>query len=199
VTRFDFPANNLQEFITYAKANQTKLQYGSGAGTGSGNHLSCELLNAAIGVKITHVPYRDVGPLAQDMIAGRIDYQCILPGSMIPLIQSNKLKGIATLGSRRLAALPNLPSAREQGLAEFDAPNWFGFFMPKGAPEAIVRKLNQATIAALDTPSVQERFGALGAIVVAPERRSPEYLRKFLVSEIEKWGALIKAAGVLIE
>jgi tripartite-type tricarboxylate transporter receptor subunit TctC len=198
VTRLDFPANNLQEFIAYTKANQDKLQYGSGVGAGSGNHVSCEMLNSAIGVKVTHVPYRDQGRLTQDMIASRIDYQCVLPGTMIPLLQTNKVKGIATLGKGRLAALPNLPSAQEQGLTDFDAPNWFGFFMPKGTPEAIVRKLNQATIAALDNPSVQERFGALGAIVVAPERRSPEYLQKFLVSEIEKWGRIIKATGVQI-
>ncbi len=76
VARSDFPANNLQEFIAYTKANQAKLQFGSGAGTGSGNHMSCEMLNAAIGVKVSHVPYRDIGPLTQDMIAGRVDYQC---------------------------------------------------------------------------------------------------------------------------
>jgi tripartite-type tricarboxylate transporter receptor subunit TctC len=90
VTRLDFPANNLREFIAYTKANQGELQYGSGAGTGSGNHLSCEMLNTAIGVKVTLVPYRDMGPLAQDMIAGRVDYQCALPGTMISLIQTDK-------------------------------------------------------------------------------------------------------------
>jgi tripartite-type tricarboxylate transporter receptor subunit TctC len=132
VTRIDFPAHNLPEFIAYTKANQGKLQYGSGAGTGSGNHMSCEMLNAAIGVKVTHVPYRDIGPLTQDMIAGRMDYQCPLPGTMIPLIQTNKLKGIATLGKGRLAPLPDLASAHEQGLTDFEAPNWYGFFMPKG-------------------------------------------------------------------
>src|SRR5262249_22549247 len=120
VTRIDFPANNLQEFITCVKANQGKLQYGSGAGTGSGNPLSCELLNATISVKVTHVPYRDIGPLTQDMLAGRIDYQCPLPGTMIPLIETKKVKGIATLGRNRLAALPNLASAHEQGLTDFD-------------------------------------------------------------------------------
>src|SRR6266852_2044625 len=79
VSRIDFPANNLQEFIAYVRANQGKLSYGSGAGTGSGNHMSCEMFNAAIGVKVSHVPYRDNGPLTQDMIAGRDDYQCPLP------------------------------------------------------------------------------------------------------------------------
>ena len=199
VTRTDFPANNLPEFIAYTKANQGKLQYGSGAGTGSGNHMSCEMLNAAIGVKVTHVPYRDIGPLTQDMIAGRMDYQCPLPGTMIPLIQTNKVKGIATLGKGRLAALPNLASAHEQGLTDFEAPNWYGFFMPKGTPEPIIRKLNAAAIATLDTPSVQQRLGAVAATVVASERRSPEYLRKFVDSEIDKWAVPIRTSGTLIE
>ena len=199
VTRTDFPANNLPEFIAHTKANQGKLQYGSGAGTGSGNHMSCEMLNAAIGVKVTHVPYRDIGPLTQDMIAGRMDYQCPLPGTMIPLIQTNKLKGIATLGKGRLAALPNLASAHEQGLTDFEAPNWYGFFMPKGTPEPIIRKLNAAAIATLDTPSVQQRLGAVAATVVASERRSPEYLRKFVDSEIDKWAVPIRMSGTLIE
>jgi tripartite-type tricarboxylate transporter receptor subunit TctC len=163
VTRNDFPANNLQEFITYTRANQTKLQYGSGAGAGSGNHMSCEMLNAAIGIKVSHVPYRDIGPLTQDMIASRIDYQCPLPGTMIPLIQTSKVKGIATLGKGRLSALPQLASAHEQGLLNFEAPNWYGFFMPRGTPEPIIRKLNAATIATLDTPAVQERLNAVAA------------------------------------
>jgi tripartite-type tricarboxylate transporter receptor subunit TctC len=199
VARPDFPANNLPEFIAYARANQSKLHYGSGAGTGSGNHMSCEMLNAAIGIKIAHVPYRDIGPLTQDMIASRIDYQCPLPGTMIPLIQTNKVKGIATLGKGRLSALPQLASAHEQGLPDFEAPNWYGFFMPKGTPEAIIRKLNSATNAALDTPSVQERLNAVAATVVAPERRSPEYLRSFVLSEIDKWAVPIKASGTLVE
>ena len=161
--------------------------------------MSCEMLNAAIGVKVTHVPYRDIGPLTQDLIAGRMDYQCPLPGTMIPLIQTNKLKGIATLGKGRLAALPNLASAHEQGLTDFEAPNWYGFFMPKGTPEPSIRKLNAAAIATLDTPSVQQRLGAVAATVVAPERRSPEYLRKFVNSEIEKWAVPIRMSGTLIE
>jgi tripartite-type tricarboxylate transporter receptor subunit TctC len=199
VTRNDFPANTLQEFCAYAKANQGKLHYGSGAGTGSGNHISCEMLNAAIGIKVTHVPYRDIGPLTQDMISGRIDYQCPLPGTMIPLIQAGRVKGIATLGRERLPNLPNLPTAHEQGLKDFEAPTWYGFFMPRGTPEPIIRKLNAAAIATLDTPTVQQRLAAVAATVVTPERRSPEYLQKFVLSEIEKWAAPIKASGTQIE
>jgi tripartite-type tricarboxylate transporter receptor subunit TctC len=137
--------------------------------------------------------------LTQDMIAGRVDYQCPLPGTMLPLIEANKVKGIATLGKGRLSALPNLASAHEQGLTDFEAPNWYGFFMPRGTPEPIIRKLNAATIAMLDTPSVQQRLGAIAATVVAPDRRSPEYLQRFVLSEIEKWAAPIKVSGTLIE
>src|SRR5262245_15484953 len=133
------------------------------------------------------------------MIAGRIDYQCPLPGTMIPLIQTNKVKGIATLGKERLSALPQLASAHEQGLLDFEAPNWYGFFMPKGTPEPIIRKLNAATIATLDTPAVQEKLSAIAASVAAPNRRSPEYLRAFVLSEIEKWAAPIRVSGTLIE
>jgi tripartite-type tricarboxylate transporter receptor subunit TctC len=199
VARNDFPAGNLREFMTYAKANQSRLQYGSGAGTGSGNHIVCEMANAAMGVKVTHVPYRDVGPLTQDMIAGRIDYQCPLPGTMIPLIENNRVKGIATLGKERLPALPNLASAHEQGLTDFDGTVWWGFFMPRGTPEPIIRKLNAAATATLETPVVQERLRAVAATIVAPERRSPEYLQTFVASEIEKWAAPIKASGAQIE
>ena len=199
VARADFPANNLQEFAAYLKANPGQVQFGSGAGTGSGNHMSCELLNAAIGVKIGHVPYRDIGPLTQDMIAGRIDYQCPLPGTMIPLIETKKVKAIAVLAKKRLAALPNLPTAQEQGLADFDVPNWYVFFMPEGTPDVIVRKFNKATIETMESPRVQERLGALSATVVEPQRRSPEYLQTFVASEIDRWAGPIKAAGILIE
>jgi tripartite-type tricarboxylate transporter receptor subunit TctC len=199
VARNDMPVSNLREFMYFAKMNQDKMQFGSGAGTGSGNHIVCEMANAAMGVKVTHVPYRDIGPLTQDMITGRIDYQCPLPATMIPLIQANRVKGIATLGKQRLASLPNLPTAHEQGLTDFDGSVWWGFFFPKGTPDAIVRKLNQAAAATLDTPSVQERLAALAANVVASERRSPEYLQKFVSSEIERWAVPIKATGASVD
>jgi tripartite-type tricarboxylate transporter receptor subunit TctC len=133
------------------------------------------------------------------MVAGRIDYQCPLPVTMIPLIQANRVKGIATLGKQRLASLPNLPTAHEQGLTDFDGSVWWGFFFPKATPDAIVRKLNQAAVATLDTPSVQQRLAALAANVVASERRSPEYLQKFLASEIERWAVPIKATGASVD
>ena len=174
-------------------------QYASATGIGSGNHLSCELINSALGIKVTLVPYRDIGPTTQDMIAGRIDYQCPLPVTMIPLIEAKRVKAIATTGIERLPNLPNLPSAHEQGLTGFDVKTWFALYMPKGVSASIVQRLNEAVRAAMNTPSVQERIQAMAAVIVAPERRSPESLRDFQSREIEQWAVPIKAAGVSVD
>jgi tripartite-type tricarboxylate transporter receptor subunit TctC len=195
VARRDLPANNLQEFIAHAKANQAKMQYGS-AGVGSSVHLACAGLTAAIGVNITHVPYRGGGSAMQDLIAGRIDYQCPAAELAIPHIQGNSVKAIAVLTKNRSPTLPNLASAHEQGLANFDAGAWFSFVLPQGTPAAIVQKLHNATVAAMSAPATEERLKEFGSISVAPERRSPEYLQKFIQSEIDKWAALIKAANI---
>jgi len=195
IVRKDFPASNLAEFITYAKANQAKMQYGSG-GAGSTPHLACALLNATIGVSITHVPYRGTGPATQDLIAGRIDYLCPLGATAIPQVLNDQVKAIAILSKARSPLLPDLASAHEQGLANFDASTWNAAFLPKGTPAPIVQKLHAATVATMDTPSVQERLKDIGATVVGPERRSPDYLQTFVESEIAKWAVSIKAAGI---
>jgi tripartite-type tricarboxylate transporter receptor subunit TctC len=195
LTRKDFPANTLQEFIAYAKANAAKLQYGS-AGVGSTTHLSCALLNTAAGLDITHVPYRGGGPVTADLIAGQIHYMCSNSASAFPQITGNTLKGIALLARSRSPLLPTLATADEQGLAGFEAITWNAFFMPKDTPAAIVKKLNDATIEAMNTPALKDRMHELGVTLVAPERRTPGYLQTFVESEIAKWGAPIKAAGI---
>jgi tripartite-type tricarboxylate transporter receptor subunit TctC len=199
VARKDFPADNLKDFAAYAKANEAGIKFGSGAGIGSANHLVCELFNAAIGVKPIHVPYRDQGRTTQDMIAGRIDYQCPLPTTMIPLIETHQVKGIAFLGKQRLPALPDLATAQEQGLANFEGATWDAFFFPRGTPAPIIRKLHDATVATMETPSVRERLLTIGATIVEPERRTPEYLGKFVRGEIEKWAGPIRATGASLD
>jgi tripartite-type tricarboxylate transporter receptor subunit TctC len=168
------------------------------AGAGSTGHLDCMLLNAAIGINVTHVPYRGGGPAMQDLIAGRIDYFCTLSATAKQQIEGKLVKAIAILSRDRSSMLPELASAQEQGL-DFEASTWFGFFFPKGTPEAIIQKLHDATVAAMDTPSVQERLKEVGAVTVAPERRSPDYLQKFVASEIAKNAAPIRAAGLAID
>jgi tripartite-type tricarboxylate transporter receptor subunit TctC len=193
--RKDFPANNLQGFIAHAKANQGKLQYGS-AGAGAPTHLSCALLNAAIGINATHVPYRGGGPAMQDLVAGRIDYVCYNAPSAIPLIEAKTVKAIAILTKERSSSLPDLASAQEQGLKDFEADNWLAFFLPKGVPTAIVQRLRAASAEVINTPAVRERLKEIGADPVAPDRQSPEYLQKFVESQIVKWAAAIRAAGI---
>jgi tripartite-type tricarboxylate transporter receptor subunit TctC len=198
LTRKDFPAANLREFIAYAKANQAKMQYSS-AGTGGSNHLACVLFNAAIGIDVTHVPYRSGGQAMQDLLAGRVDYQCPSAPTAMPQIAGKTVKALAILSKNRSASMPDLPSAHEQGLTDFDVPSWYALFLPKGTPEAIVRRLHDAAVAALDSPAMQKRLTAVGSDLVPPERRSSAYLGQFVAREIEKWSVAIKASGVQID
>ena len=195
VARNDFPAGNLQEFIAYTKANQSKMQYSS-SGAGGSNHLACVLLNAAIGINVTHIPYRGAGQAMQDLLAGRVDYQCPSAPTAMPQITGKTVKAIAILSKNRSPSLPDLPSAHEQGLTGFDIPSWYALFLPKDTPDAIVRKLNAAAIAAMNTQAMQDRLKAIGSDLVGPERRSPEYLGKFVADEIKKWAGPIGASGV---
>jgi len=198
IARSSLPVGNLQAFVTYAKANQAKMQYAS-PGAGSTVQLACALLNATIGVDVTHIPYRGGGPAMQDLIAGRIDYQCVTTAAALPQIESKMVKPLAILTRDRSPILPSLASAHEQGLSDFEVVSWNALFLPKGTPKPIIQRLNGATIAALDTPVVQARLHDNGATVVAPERRSPEYLQKFVTSEIEKFAASIRASGLSME
>jgi tripartite-type tricarboxylate transporter receptor subunit TctC len=196
--RKDLPAADLQVFIAYAKTNQAKMQFGS-AGAGSGIHLACALFNAAIGVHVTHVPYRGGAPALQDLIGGRIDYLCLTDLSALPQIESGTIKGIAVLGADRSPNLPSLASAREQGLADLDVAMWYALAVPKAVPAPIVRKLHDATAAAMELPSVQTQTHKMGAQLVPPDERSSEYLQKFLESEIAKWAKAIKASGIALD
>ena len=198
ITRNDLPVSNLKEFIGYAKQNQGKMLFGSG-GAGSGAHITCVLLNSVIGANVMHVPYRGGGPAMQDPQGGRVDYMCDNTTTALPQIEGKAVKAIATLALERTPALPDLPTAHEQGLANFDCSQAMAFLLPKGTPEAIVRRLNKAMRDALDTPAVRERLSGLGMSVVPLERRTPEFLAKFIPSEIAKWAGPIKASGVSMD
>jgi tripartite-type tricarboxylate transporter receptor subunit TctC len=188
------PASNLREFIDYARENQAKMQYGS-PGAGSSNHLSCALLNSAIGIDVTHIPYRAGLPISsQDLITGRIDYMCLSVTAALSLL--DRTKRIAILTKNRSPSIPDLPSAHEQGLTNFDVDVWYAIFLPKDTPGQIIRKLHDATLTAMNSRSLQERVKQIGVDLVVPERRSTEYLQRFVENEIEKWAAVIRAAGL---
>jgi len=195
IARKDLPANNLQEFIAYVKANQSKVQFGS-AGVGAGTHLPCVLLNMAIGVEVTHVPYRGAGPVMQDLIGGRLDYMCDTIQTGAQQAKAGAVKGIAVMAEKRVPIIPDLATTGEQGLPGVEASVWNAFFLPKGTPEPIVRKLNKAMRDMLDNQAVRARLEELGLEIMPPEKRSPEYLAKLLAEDIERWRKVIVTAGI---
>jgi tripartite-type tricarboxylate transporter receptor subunit TctC len=198
IARKDFPAENLKDFIAYSKANAGKMTFGS-AGAGSATHLGCVVANMVMGTDITHVPYRGTGPAMQDLQGGRIDFLCEIVSTAKPQIDGGTVKAIAIMTKDRSEALPNLPTAEEQGTKGMEAYTWNAIFAPKDTPEPIVKKLAEVANQVMDTPAVKERLQSLGAVVVSPDRRSPNYLSGFVKSEIEKWAAPIKQSGAQLD
>jgi tripartite-type tricarboxylate transporter receptor subunit TctC len=196
ITRPDYPASSMQEFVAYAKANAAKMNYGS-AGVGSAAHLGCLMLTTAMGVEITHVPYRGTGPAMQDLLAGQLDFLCDISTTAVTQIQGGRVKAIATLASARSPVLPDLATAAEGGLTGVEASTWTAVFLPKGTPAPIAAKLGNAMRGAMDTPELQAQLAKLGAVMVAPERRSSTYLDGYVKAEIEKWGKAARAGGAI--
>jgi tripartite-type tricarboxylate transporter receptor subunit TctC len=195
IARKDFPADNLKEFVAYVKANQSGMQFAS-AGVGSGTHLPCVLLNLALGVNVTHVPYRGEAPAQQDLIGGRIDYMCSTIQTGAALAKQGTVKGIAVMAPRRVRIIADLPTSGEQGVSGVEASVWNAFFLPPKAPPAIVQKLNKAMSDALDDPALRERLESVGLEIAAPERRSPDYLKRFVADEVDRWARVVHAAGI---
>ena len=191
--------NNFKEFVAYAKANQGKMQFGS-AGAGSATHLGCVLLNYVLDTNITHVPYRGTGPAMQDLV-GRTHRLPVRGHHHRQAADRRRHRQGARdhRQAQRSPALPNLPTAAEQGTKGLEAYTWNAIFLPKGAPDAIVKKLNAAAVEAMKTPAVRDRLHGLGAQIVSDDRATPQYLGTFVKSEIEKWAAPIKASGISVE
>ena len=198
ITRTDLPVNTLREFVAYAKANHARMQFGS-SGVGSGSHFSCAKLNAALGIEPTHVPYRGSGLAMQDLIGGRIDYFCALGAAAMGPLEAGNAKAMALLTSERSDLFPALRTLKEQGIPGVDSSFWTASFFPKDTPDAIVQKLYDATTHALNSPVTIERLKKAGVAPIAPELRTPAYLKTFIGREVDNWAAMIKASGVPIE
>jgi tripartite-type tricarboxylate transporter receptor subunit TctC len=198
VARNGLPVKNLQEFIAYTKANQDKMQYSS-AGVGSGTHLPCALFNFTLGLNVTHVPYRGEGPALQDVIADRIDYMCTTAQSGTSQSKQGAVKGIAVMSPRRTAANPDLLTTGEQGVQGVEATVWNGFFFPKGTPKPIIEKINKALATILSKPETRQKMEQMGLEILPPEQRTAEYLAQFLKEDVERWGKVIKAAGISVD
>ena len=197
VARKDLPVKDMKEFVAYARANGARMQFAS-AGTGSAIHLGCALVNMVTGLDIVHVPYRGANPAMQDLMSGRVDYLCDIITTAKSQIEGGTVKAIAILTRQRSPVLPDVPTAIEQGF-EVEAYTWNAFFLPRGTPEAIVQKLNRATVEAMKTPSVREKLESAGLKFVSDDRTTPEYLAKFVQSEVAKWAVPIKAGGISVD
>jgi len=186
------PVNSLKELIDYAKAHPGELNYGS-VGIGSSQHLGGEYFQQLTGTKLTHVPYKNIGQYAPDMIAGVVPlgFQW-LPNVMAPL-NAKGAKALAVAGTERLPALPDTPTTIEAGLPDYQASGWFAMQVPRGTPKDIVARINKEMAAAIADPTVRQRFEQQGAVAKVI---SPEEATKFISNEIVKWRGIIEKAGI---
>src|SRR3954469_434449 len=197
IVRKDLPVNNIKEFVDYTKKNQEKMQFAS-SGVGAAVHLGTVLLNSAIGVNVTHVPYRGSAPAMQDLQGGRVDYMTEIVSTAFPQIQGGAVKAIAALAPQRIKNLPDVPTAAEGGV-NVSAYTWNAIFLPNGTPEPIIKKLSAAAVESMKSPQVREQLEPLGVTIVTEDRMTVDYLGKFVKDEIVKWGKAIQESGAMTD
>jgi len=189
------PANTMKELIAYAKARPGQLNYAS-VGQGSPNHLGMELLKALAHIEIVHVPYKGTGPAITDLLGGQVQLMFNSMPSVLPLIKSGKLKGLAVGSAQRSPAIPDIPTVAEAGVPGFENVTWYGMFAPARTPHDIIVKLNQQVVKILAEPEMAQRLASQGA---EPRSSTPEELVKFMRVESARWKKVIQAAGIKLE
>lgn len=191
----EVPVNSVKELVALAKAKPGQLYYAS-AGFGTFTHLSCELFRLMAGINVVHVPFKGGGPAMLEVMSGRTQYTMGTILQAMPHIRSGRLKVLAVGGAKRIATLPDTPTIAESGVPGYEASNWWGIIAPAGTPPAIVKRLHADTAAILTTPETQKWFIAEGAEVA---NMTPEQFAKYIVSEMGKWGKVVKEAGIKAE
>lgn len=189
------PANNVREFIALAKAKPGTINYATG-GVGTPSHLAAELFKTMAGIEMNHVPYKGSIPALTDIMGGQVTLMFDSMASALPLVQSGKLKALAQTGSKRVGALPDLPTVAESGLPGYEVAGWFGVFAPAGTPREVVNKLSTEISRILALPDVKARYSALGA---EPGPGNPDEFAAFLKSEITKWAKVIRESGAKLD
>jgi putative tricarboxylic transport membrane protein len=194
VTRKDLPPNSLEEFVAYAKQNEAKLNMAH-SGVGSISYVGCTLLNAAIGIRPTLVPFTGSSPATNALLAGQVDYFCDPIVAQMPHVRAGGLKGLAIAAAARHPLLPDVPSAAEQGLPQFSAAPFYALFAPKGTPAPVVETLAAALDQALDDEATRKRLGDLGATIAEKDRRGPAALAALVNREIARLTPILQAAA----
>ncbi len=191
----DLPPKDLKELIPYLKANKDKVTLAN-AGLGAASHLCGMLFMSAVQIELTTVPYEGTGPAMNDLLGGQVDVLCDQTTNTTSQIKANRVKVYGVTSKKRVASLPDVPTMDEAGLKGFELNVWHGLYAPKGTPKAVIDKLVPALQAAIKDPTVKQRFAELGSESVAENRATPAALRSHLKAEIDRWGPIIKKAGV---
>lgn len=195
LARKDMPAKNLQELITYVKANSSKINLAN-AGLGAVSHLCGMLFQKAIGTELTTVPFQGTAPALNALLGGQVDLLCDQTTQTTQHIKAGTVKLYGVTTKQRIKALPDAPTLDEGGLKDFEVIVWHGVYAPKGTPPAIIEKFGAAIRAAIKDPAFATRMADLGAEITPDAKQTPEGLRTWLQSEINKWGPVIRSAGV---
>jgi tripartite-type tricarboxylate transporter receptor subunit TctC len=195
VAKKDFPAKDLKELIAYAKANKEKINLAN-AGLGAASHLCGMLFMSAIQTEFTTIPYNGTGPAMNDLLGGQVDIMCDQTTNTTSQIKAEKIKVYGVTTKKRVPSLPNVPTMDEAGLKGFEVSVWHALYAPKGTPKPVIDALTKALQVALKDDNVKLRFAELGTEPVAENRATPAALREHLKAEIDKWGPIIKKAGV---
>ena len=189
------PANNLTELIAYLRANKDKITMAN-AGLGAVSHLCGMLFQKSIGLDLTTVPYKGTAPAMTDLLGGQVDILCDQTTQTLPQIKAGNVKLYGVTARQRIASLPDTPTLAESGMKDFEVVVWHGLYAPKGTPKAVIDKLVDTLHVALRDADVRRRMADLGAEIVSADKQTPEGLRTWLKSEIDKWTPVIRAAGV---
>lgn len=189
------PANNVKEFIEWARVNNDKISYAS-SGSGTSIHMAAEMFKVRTGLKTQHIPYKGSAPAVTDLIGGQVQFMFDNMPASLPHVQSGKLKALAVTTKARSPSAPDIPTVEESGVAPFDVTSWFGLIAPKGTPKDVIDKLNQAMNTAFDKPEVQQAYAKLGAVST---KNTPQDFGNFIAQEVQTWAPVVKASGAKVD
>jgi tripartite-type tricarboxylate transporter receptor subunit TctC len=186
------PAKSLKEVLALAKARPGQLAYSSG-GVGSSSHLAGELLRLIAKIDVIHVPYKGMGPAMVDLVSGQVQFSMATMASALPHVRSNRMRPIAVTTARRVAVVPEVPTMKEAGLAEYEHSTWYGILVPARTPAPVVARLNGELRKIVASDDVKQKFDPQG---VEPDSSTPEEFSAFLRTEADKWAKVVKGAGL---
>lgn len=195
VAKKDFPPKDLKELISYVKANKEKVNYAN-AGLGAASHLCGMLFMTALQTEVTTVPYSGTAPAMNDLLGGQVDFMCDQTTNTTSQIKAEKIKVYGVTTRKRVPSLPKVPTMDEAGLKGFEVSIWHALYAPKGTPKTVIDTLAKALQAALKDPTIKQRFADLGTEPIENDRATPDALRQHLKAETDRWGPIIKKAGV---